>query len=69
VTAIVRDRRVGSRFWKLETASRRYSVRVHFWLHRANWVRLNRQPSFTEVMLFRCLDFTVARLRSPEISR
>lgn len=59
---IVRDRRVGPRFWKLETPTRRYSIRVHFWLHRANWLRLNRQPRFTEVMLFRCLVFTVSKL-------
>jgi len=64
VPAIVRDRRVSPRFWKLETATRCYSIRVHFWLHRANMLRVNRQPRFTEVTLFRCLNFTVSRLRS-----
>lgn len=53
---IGRDKRVGPRFWYLDTSRHRWSIRIHFWLHRANWLRLNRQPSFSEILIGRCID-------------
>ncbi len=49
-----RDRWVGRWFWYVQTAEHRWSIRVHFWLHRSNVCRLNRQPKFSELRLARC---------------
>ena len=55
VVIVGRDRRVGPRFWRIQTPRHRWSIRLHFWLHPANMARLNRQPQFTEIMIARCI--------------
>jgi hypothetical protein len=55
---IGRDRRVSRYFWRMETPRHRWSIRLHFWLHPANMVRLNRQPQFTDIMIARCIVLT-----------
>ena len=57
-----RDPRVGPLFWRLETERHRWSFRVHFWLHPANVLRVNRQPRFTEVMIGRCVVLCHSRV-------
>jgi hypothetical protein len=57
-----RDPLVGRWFWRAETERHRWSVRVHFWLHRANVLKLNRQPRFTEVMIARCVVLCHSRI-------
>jgi hypothetical protein len=60
---IGRDRRVSRHFWRLETASHRWSIRLHRWLAPGNMLRLNRQPRFTEIMIARCVVLCRSRLR------
>jgi hypothetical protein len=57
-----RDRRVGPYFWYAETSRHRWSIRLHFWLHPANVLRLNRQPRFTEVRIGRCVVLCRSRI-------
>lgn len=59
------DRRVSRWFFRVETDQHRWSIRLHFWLHRCNWLRLNRQPKFTEVMIARCVVLSHSRWRQP----
>jgi hypothetical protein len=59
---IGRDRRVGPYFWRIETAHHRWSVRLHFWLHPVNMLRLNRQPRFAEIRIARCVVLCHSRL-------
>jgi hypothetical protein len=59
---IGRDPRVSRWFWRLETRRHRWSIRLHFWLHPVNVLRLNRQPRFTEIMIARCVVLSHSRL-------
>ena len=58
-----RDRRVGPYFWRVETDRHRWSVRLHFWLHPANVLRVNRQPQFVDLTIARCIVLEHSRLR------
>jgi hypothetical protein len=57
-----RDPRVSRYFWRVETPRHRWSIRLHFWLHPVNWLRLSRQPKFTDVMLLRCVVLSYSKL-------
>lgn len=59
---IGRNPRVSPYFWRIETDRHRWSIRLHFWLHPVNVLRLNRQPLFTEVMIACCVVLCHSRL-------
>lgn len=46
----------------VQTKRHRWSVHGHLWLHHWNWLRLNRQPSFTDLRIARCVVLTHSKI-------